>query len=234
MTGRLIEQSSLSADERTAMFELLSAHFDGVTRYGFKRDLAEKNWAVLVECDGQLLGFSTLRVYASQFEGETIWVVYSGDTIVSPRARGSAAFPRAWISSVYRLRERYPHGRLIWLLLTSGFRTYRFLPVFWKEFYPRASTATPVLWQMMLEQLAAAQFCDQFDIRSGIVHFERPQRLREASDGILPARMADPDVAFFLERNPGHASGDEMVCIADLDPSNLSAAGQRVVYGARQ
>jgi hypothetical protein len=231
MLGRLVTQTSLTSEERSAMFQLLSEHFDGVTREVFDRDLAEKNWAVLIESNGELLGFSTLRVYEAHISGETITVVCSGDTIVSRRARGSAAFPRAWILSVYQLRERYRSGRLIWLLLTSGFRTYRFLPVFWSEFYPRASTPTPHDWQDMLDHLASAHYGALFDIRTGLVRFPHPQKLRDPLAGITDARAADPDVAFFLHRNPGHAWGDELACIADLDPSNLTAAGRRVVFG---
>jgi hypothetical protein len=29
-------------------------------------------------------------------------------------------------------------------------------------------------------------------------------------------------VAFFLSRNPGHAAGDELVCLTELSPANLT------------
>ena len=45
------------------MFELLSEHFDGVTRSQFKKDLAGKNWVILLERDTRLVGFSTLLAY---------------------------------------------------------------------------------------------------------------------------------------------------------------------------
>ena len=37
--------------------------------------------------------------------------------------------------------------------------------------------------------------------------------------GVVPldaAALADPDIAFFLEKNPGHAEGDELVCFVRL------------------
>jgi hypothetical protein len=231
MLGRLLEQSALTHALRDAMFELLCTHFAGVSREVFEHDLSKKNWVVLIEQEDRLQGFSTLRVFETVCAGAVMTVVCSGDTIVSPTARGSAAFPRAWITSVYRLRDRYPQGRLVWLLLTSGFRTYRFLPVFWSEFYPRASSATPSYWQRLLEQLATAEYGEQFDPQSGIVRFATPQRLKDPLGGVSAGRIVDPDVSFFLQRNPGHAAGDELVCIADLDPSNLSPAGRRVVFG---
>jgi hypothetical protein len=213
------------------MLALLSAHFAGVTADGFAADLAGKNWAVLVERDGHLVGFSTLAVYEQAVAGERLTVVCSGDTIVSPAAWGSAAFPRAWITAVYQLRRSHPTGRLVWLLLTSGFRTYRLLPVFWRTFHPRYDAPTPPAWQRVLTELATLRFGERFDPAAGIVRFHQPQRLRGPLADVPIGRAADPHVAFFLGRNPGHADGDELVCVADLDPTQLTAAGRRIVYG---
>ena len=131
-------RDELTPSQTDEMFQLLAKHFDGVTQKQFARDLAEKNWAVLIRRDARLVGFTTLLVYESTFEGEPVSVVYSGDTIVASEAWGSTALARGWITAVNQLRERYPRGKYYWLLLTSGFRTYRFLPVFWREFFPSA------------------------------------------------------------------------------------------------
>jgi hypothetical protein len=122
-------------------------------------------------------------------------------------------------------------GRLIWLLLTSGFRTYRFLPVFLREFYPRFGRQTPAEWDRMRLELATARFGSLYCPQRGVVRFAQPQRLRPELAEIPPGRALDPDVQFFLERNPGHVHGDELVCIASLDQDNLAPAGRRVVYG---
>jgi hypothetical protein len=82
------------------MVRLLDAHFEGVTRDVFERDLAGKDWALLIEEDGRLRGFSTLHLYETQHAGEAFTVVYSGDTIVERDAWGSSALARCWIGSV--------------------------------------------------------------------------------------------------------------------------------------
>lgn len=232
MTGRLVPQSALTPRDRSAMFSLLDAHFKGVTPQQFHQDLEAKNWAVLIEESGELVGFSTLLVYPAQVGDELLTVVCSGDTIVAPAAWGSMAFPRSWIESVYTIRDTHSQGRLIWLLLTSGYRTYRFLPVFWREFYPRAGVQTPPTWRRMLNELATERFGAMFDSDNGIVRFTHPQQLRGELAGIPVGRDSDPDVQFFIRANSGHHDGDELVCIADLDPANLTPAGRRVVYGA--
>jgi len=44
-------------------------------------------------------------------------------------------------------------GRYVWLLITSGFRSYRFLPLFWREFYPRYDSVTPQQVQQLIDHV---------------------------------------------------------------------------------
>lgn len=228
-TTRLIARPDLSADHVAAMHRLLSAHFDGTTPEQFRRDLDEKNWAILIERDGRLVGFTTILVYETNVEGiGPVSVVYSGDTIVAPEAWNTSALPRGWIESVAVLRAHYPRGPYVWLLLTSGFRTYRLLPVFWREFYPRYDAPTPPGRRRLLDRLAAERFGARYDPASGVVRLAQPQQLRGELAGIPPGRGDDPHVAFFAARNPGHAAGDELVCLTELTPANLTPAGRRM------
>lgn len=226
---RLVRRSDLLPADKAEMFQLLSQHFDGVTAGQFARDLAEKNLALLLERDERLVGFSTLLAYTMQFEGAAVNVIYSGDTIVTPEAWGTTALPRAWVAGVEALRAELPAGKCFWLLLTSGFRTYRFLPVFWREFFPRFDVATPENLERLQHQLARERFGNQYDAKSGIVRFTQPQRLRAGLKEVPAGREEDPHISFFLSRNPSNANGDELVCLTELCPENLTAAGRRMM-----
>ncbi len=229
MKGRLVRREALTAAEREAMYGLLAAAFEGVTRERFAADLAEKAWALLLEDETGLRGFSTLLLYESSPPGEEVCtVVYSGDTIVDPAAWGSAALPSCWIAAVRRLREEHPRGRLWWLLLTSGFRTYRFLPVFWREFWPRFDAPTPPGDQARLDFLAGEKLGGLYRPDQGIVRFPEPQRLHGELAEVPEGRLVDPHVMFFLQKNPNWRGGDELACLTELAEGNLTAAGRRM------
>ncbi len=219
----------LTVAQRDEMFALLSRYFDGVSRPQFDGDLDEKNWVIQLHREGRLVGFSTLHAYETSFEGGPISVIYSGDTIVAPEAWGTPALARAWIATVNRLRRDYPRGPYYWLLLTSGFRTYRFLPVFWREFFPRHDKVMPPGQQRLLDHLASERFGKQYDSTTGIVRFMRPQRLHGQLSEVATGRTTNPHVSYFLSRNPSHAAGDELACLTELCAANLTPAGQRMV-----
>lgn len=227
--ARAIAREALLRRERDEMFELLAHHFDGVSRDQFENDLAEKNWVILLSRGVRLVGFSTLLAYETTVDREPVSVIYSGDTIVAPEAWGSSTLARAWIDTVHQLRQFYPRGGYYWLLLTSGYRTYRFLPVFWKSFWPHFANPTPHDQEILLRSLALGRFGERFHPDLGIVRFQNPQRLRRDLAFVPAGRIVDPHIRFFLERNPGHGRGDELVCLADLSESNLTSAGRRML-----
>ena len=232
MIGTTVPIHDLTQADIERMHALLDAHFEGVSHEQFERDLSDKSAAVLLrDREGVLRGFSTLDAYRSTVTTEPLGVVCSGDTIVEPSCRGSAALARTWIHAARSMTAELACARSVWLLICSGFRTYRFLPVFWREFTPKASGA-PATDAFLLRKLAAERYGPAFDPSTGIVRLSQPQRLREDAAEIPAGRESDPDVRHFLRLNPGHAAGDELACLCDLRDENLTPAGRRMVFGA--
>lgn len=230
MKSWLVPVQKLPLSDRIAMYTLLNNHFKGVTWEVFQADLERKNWALLLrdEITNTLKGFSTLLLRQTTFAGEQINVVYSGDTIVDPSAWSSTTLPRSWIAAVNFLREYYAENKLYWLLICSGFRTYRFLPTFWQEFYPRYDAATPAYVANLIKSLAKEYYGDSYQEATGLVRFPQPQILRESLIEIPTGRQTNPHIKFFEEKNPGYRLGDELVCLTEISYENLTRAGQRM------
>lgn len=218
----------LTAAERHAMRSLLARHFVGIETAQFERDLSNKDWVLRLFSGDRLVGFTTLAVCERRLPaGFVATVVYSGDTIVEPEAWHSPALSQGWIRLV-RAAAGDSGRPCYWLLLSSGFRTYRFLPVFWREFWPRYDRQTPPDVEALMRDLAVARYGDAYLADRGIVRFNAPQRLSPALAELPPGRQSNPHIAHFQRLNPGHASGDELVCLTELSPANLTAAGRRV------
>ena len=230
MIGTLLRRDELSPEVEGEMYRLFNRHFEGVAHDRFTADLADKNWVLLLtDEEERLMGFSTLLFYTVTWEERPYSVVYSGDTIVDPSAWNSSVLSRSWIESVLRLHAEYGTGPLLWLLITSGFRTYRLLTLFWREFHPRYDKATTEETRRLVDHLARERFGDRYDAAAGVVRFAEPQRLRAHLTGIPDNRKEDPHVSFFARANPGFEQGDELVCLAELSHENLTPAGRRMV-----
>ena len=228
MIGKLLPREALSADDVSEMYALFSNFFEGVSERRFRADLDEKQWIIRFTQGSALCGFSSLRFSRHIHREKQIAVLSSGDTIMAPEGRSTTVLARTWIDAVNQLRSFYGEPDLVWLLLVSGFRTYRLLPLFWQEFYPCYGRSTPASVQEDMHSVASALFGAQYSPADGVVRFQEPQMLKPEHNGIPAARRDDPHVNFFVSRNPLHCQGDELVCWARLCHENLTEAGARM------
>lgn len=230
LNGAAVARRALNQADRDAMLGLFQENFSGATPTTFARDLANKDWVIILrEAETSTLqGFSTLALYETVAGGQRVSVVYSGDTIIRPAFWGTPELPRTWIKTVLRLSAGMTQP-LYWLLISSGYKTYRFLTIFYKDYYPRFESPTPRATQALLDELAEQRFGEEYCRERGIVRFrEGATPLRDGVADVNAERLRDPHIAFFVNRNPGFVHGDELVCLARVHPDNFTAAGRRM------
>ncbi|MCD4781980.1 MAG: hypothetical protein K8S27_15745 [Candidatus Omnitrophica bacterium] len=215
---------SISFETVREMFDLLDACYHNVTREQFQRDLFEKDWVIIIKDSTSLSlkGFSTLKVFLHDFQGKTCRVAFSGDTIIAPSCWGSLRLPMAFGALMLSILNERPDLPLYWMLITKGIRTYRVLPVFFKEFYPRYDNDTPVQMCQLMHALGYRKYPRKYT-DSGIIKApETGQYLRRELSGENSVQdRLDHHVRYFLNKNPGHVNGDELLCLAEFSLDNL-------------
>jgi hypothetical protein len=235
LTGCVVPHTAITLEERRQMFALLRGHFAGTDRERFEADLREKEAVILLRDaqSGRIQGFSTLMRMSMTLDGREIVAFFSGDTIIDRDYWGESTLSRTWGQVVFaeadRIAAEHPGTSIYWFLICSGYKTWRFLPVFFREFYPCADRPTPPGIRRLLDALAARKFGDEYLPSLGIVRFRSATPLRGGVAEITEERLRDPQVAFFARVNPGHAAGDELACLAEISRSNLTRAGLRMI-----
>jgi hypothetical protein len=232
LQGRLVRVAGLSTDERGQMFALMDNYYEGVGLAAFGADLAEKDWVIqLFEPQTErLCGFSTQMLLRAEVAGRPVCALFSGDTIVARDHWGDTTLAHVWGRLALGLIGRLGPGELYWFLISKGYKTYRYLPLFFREFYPHYQAPTPTKTQAVLDALAHAKYPAAYDPSRGIIPAcAGKERLRPGVADIGPERLRDPHVRFFDARNPGHAHGDELCCLAPLTRANFTPAAWRVI-----
>ena len=235
LSGRIVEVAELSPRSRDEMFALIGRHFDGMSRPTFETDLDEKQWVIqlLDSATGAIRGFSTQVLWELDVDGRRVSAVYSGDTIVDRDHWGSNLLAQLWGQFVISLIDERPDAELVWFLISMGYKTYRFLPVFFREFYPRHDAPTPRWAKAIIDAAARRKYASSYDASAGIIR-AGPEacRLRAGVAEVTAGRLRDPHVRFFAQRNPGHARGDELCCIAPLKRANFTKVAHRLLRSA--
>ena len=230
LTSQTLQRTELDQNLISEMFAVFNENFEQTSPEIFQRDLENKNWIILIrdDAENQLQGFSTLALYETEYQRKRITVVYSGDTIIRRAYWGTPELPKRWIHTVLE-KSAVMAQPVYWLLISSGYKTYRFLTVFYKEFYPRYDKPTPPDVQALMDFLATQRFGAEYRCEEGVVRFrDGATPLRQGVAEVTDERLHDPHVAFYISRNPGHVHGDELVCITRIHPDNFTPAGRRM------
>jgi hypothetical protein len=232
LEAKLVPVAAISADQREAMFHLLDRYYENVTPAGFLAGLAEKQWAILLRdpTHDALCGFSTQMLLEVPLGKTTVRALFSGDTVIDRPYWGDILLARTWGRLALSLIDRHGAEGLYWFLISKGYKTYRFLPLFFHEFYPRYDVPTPEWAGGVLDALAAHRYPHGYDAAAGVVRAGvEKDRLRAGVAELTAARLRDPHVRYFARRNPQHARGDELCCLAPLSRANFTAAAYRVI-----
>src|SRR5262249_37360328 len=146
---------------------------------------------------------------------------YSGDTVVDRAHWGQQSLAFAWISRMGALKCEQPDISLFWLLLVKGHRTFRYLPVFGKSFYPHWSIDRSDL-KPLADALAKEMFASDYNPMTDVVEFGHSRgHLKPHLALPAPQELDRPGVRFFLERNPGFQRGHELVCLCEVEEHNM-------------
>jgi hypothetical protein len=232
LTAKLVDVAEVTPLQRDEMFALMDDHYVNVHRHLFEADLAEKRWGILIldASTGRLRGFSTQTLLDAKVGGRLVKVLFSGDTIIHRECWGDHALSQVWGRFALALIDAHPDEELYWFLISQGYKTYRFLPVFFREFHPRHDTATPDQVRAIIDALACGRYPEEYDAAHGVIRATPLQyRLRPGLADVTPQRLRDPHVCFFHARNPGHTRGDELCCLARLTRANFTPAAYRVI-----
>jgi hypothetical protein len=235
LRGSILALEQITEPDRDSMFSLMIRSYANVRRGTFDADLDAKRWIIQLRHSGsnELVGFSTQTLLQRVVNGELVTALYSGDTVVDRQHWGDPALAHVWGNFALRLVEERRPGSMYWFLTSKGFRTYRFLPLFFREFYPRHDIPTPAQEAAILAAFGKQIGRARYDEDAQII------RADANKDYLLPG-PADPGdrafndahVRYFIVRNPGYARGDELCCLAPLTAENFTRAANRVIERA--
>ncbi|MBI3299065.1 MAG: hypothetical protein HYZ75_12925 [Elusimicrobia bacterium] len=214
---------------RRSLHELFIRHYDNVSWEVFSADFAEKDFVILLRraADGAAAGFSTQKVLRGERGGDEARILFSGDTVIDKAAWGEQELVKAWCRLAGAVKSQEPNSPLHWLLICKGYRTYLYLPLFFDEYWPRREAPTPPEEQALIDDFGRWKFGPAY--KDGLLRFAAPKgNLTPELAAVPSGRREDPRVKFFLERNPGYAAGDELVCLTEVSDGNMKGLAKRL------
>ncbi len=221
LIGTIVRQADLEIADVGHLYRLFAEYYLHVDRKVFDQDLEEKDWVLMLrDAAGNLHGFTTLVVFDVTIDGREVRAAFNGNTIIDHDHWGQQELVRTWTRFMAERKAEEPATPHYWYLICSGYRTYLYLPLFYRSFYPRYDRPTPEREQHLLDALGRRKFPDEY--RDGVIRVKRPRECLRGDLAEPPAhKLRKPHVHFFVERNPGWRRGDELACAAEFTLGNI-------------
>lgn len=223
---------SISNDEIRALFSLMEKYYNNVAYNNFLNDLFQKDVLLLLKnYQGEIKGFTSVKIYEFNLKNKLIKIVYSGDTIVDKTYTWEFELHKSWGNYVFGLVACDSNIEYYWILLSKGPKTYKFLPTYFKSFYPSVNEPIPSFEEEIIHAFGKFKFPVEFDPLSGIVYNYGNRDFLKSQEAIVTkSSKKNKHTQFFLSKNPDYSLGNELVCITKLSFNNLKKSYNRFLY----
>ena len=158
---KTIDVKNLEPDLIEQMWRLYAQSCNGDAREQFDKDLAVKSGVFigLDSGDNSFQGFSTYHIYEHKLNSKSIWVIFSGDTMIQPEYWGQTALHLAFARTLLHWRILHPLRPFYWFLTVMGYRTYLVMARnFPNRYWPRHDTPTPPFIEELISSLSRSMF----------------------------------------------------------------------------
>ncbi len=228
MEYQIVDAKAITASQIEAMYQLMIAYYENVDRAKFYTDLAKKQTVILLYNEGQIIGFTSAEIMQITVDNITVNGVFSGNTIMAKGIPLSGVLQKAFIIMINDMMKTMQP--LYWFLICKGYKTYRYLSMYFKQYYPAANVDTPAFEQALMNAYATKKYGSAYNSKTGIIaNSGSNDFLKEGVAPIDKKALRHPETQFFINANPNHAKGDELVCIAKFSEDNLKRGFHRLL-----
>lgn len=213
---------ALGAQILGQMWALYEPHHD-MDHQQFQEKLASVDEVALFALRGSetLIGFCGLRHRVLELStGRRVATCYMGLTYVRPEWRSKGLIQRVVIRRMLApLISPRVHRVYFWADCLT-YRPYLAMARNLREYYPSRTHVTSDEAAELIATLGRTYYGDSFDQKWGVVH-KHERRIKQHEHRVSSADLQDPDIRFYMERNPDYGRGDGLIAICPMGLGNL-------------
>jgi len=213
---------------------LLTSEFYDVERDYAERELRRRQDVATFHMGDALIGMAVIDTCLTTFRGRNIVVLHTSHLLIREHARGRNLVQKLGVRTFLATRLRYPLRPIYWFYDALSYKSYLLLPRNFRTFWPRFDSPTPEPQAALIDQLATQAFGPAWRPARGVVVRSGLRRLRPATAPLILVSDSEAELSFFARANPGHASGDTLVCLCPLTASNWLSLARKAIQRFRR
>jgi hypothetical protein len=225
---------SLTFNQKKAMYTLMTRYYDNLSFDKFIYDFEEKDDVIILVDEGEIYGFTTIELKEMIIDGKSIIGVFSGNTIVDNEYAFQSELQKGFTRYIENMINKEKHREIYWFLICKGYKTYRYLSVYFNDYYPNKDKPTPIFEQKVMDRYAEDKYGKAYDKTTGVIKNTGINDFLKEGVATIDKRVKKNKVNVYFEKvNHNHFRGDELVCLAKFSDENLKRAFYRATRGSQ-
>ena len=203
---------------------------ESFARYLSRRDAIRTRIQVYRNATGKVVGYCAVHIFEPHMDNRIIGVIRAEAGLL-PGYRGTSA--TLWFGGAEALRYKALHPLRTTVLFATPVHpsSFHMLSKYLWRSYPYPGRKTPRWAQRLLERLADSAGGPQADPADPLLRRVGWITRDTVQDHEKWHTRPEPDIQYFLRRNPRYGSGVGLAMIAPLSPRNLLvSAGQYLLH----
>ena len=203
------------------------------SKASFLERIKKNNYYSFYTLNGQIIGFTGLRISNAVIDGQKHLFIYFGQTVIDAAYRGKSLIPVTGAKLYLKFwRDILSSKTYFW----ADALTYKAYLVFAKsleEYYPTYRVKNSAYIQGVIDHIGQANYGEAYNLGQGTV--SKSQVLVNDPCINIPMRYRqDPDINFYTNANPGFVHGHGLITIAPLNGQNFLRLAIRVMRKSLQ
>jgi hypothetical protein len=235
-SSELLPASRVSLEGNKKIFEIMDYSFEGEYKSEIRRQLEDrKTKIILIKNDENIIGFHLFKVLDSKDSPGSVKGIFAGDLAIKSKSQSARKFLlQSILSELFNSQIVKSNLRWFWLLPLASVSLYEMFNKVFKKFYPAPDHVFPPFEKSLLHDFATQGFGHYYDPDSLLISYPHPYYPKENFISTANGDVKDLLITFFKNKNPNANEGKDLACITELNKSNLTEYGLKLVTRNRR
>lgn len=218
-TKVLITTNDFSQSTKEEMWRIYHGYYNYEKDY-FMQRIAKNNYYAFYIHDGELVGFTGLKINHKKIGGRKVFLIYFGQTVITNGFRGKSLIPITGFKLFLKFWDKFIFSEMYFWADTLCYKPYLVFAKTLDEYYPSYKTPNSKRIKQVIDFIGETHYPDSYDSSTGTV-VKNINLVRDPSSVIREADLQDPDIRFYEQANPHYNIGRGLITLGPGNRKNL-------------
>lgn len=214
-----IKANNFTTDTKEEMWNIYKSYYNS-NKVDFMKRIETNNQFAIYEYDGNIVGFTGMKINRTKFNGKRKMLIYFGQTVIEKKFRGNALLTMTGLKVCFKYFKELIFSDIYFWYDALTYKSYLVCAKPAEECYPSHKQQTPTSIKKLINYIGQKHYEGSFCEELGAV-IKSKIFVSDPSVNIEVNDVKDKDIQFFMKANPNHDKGHGLITLTPMNKKNV-------------